>query len=58
MLGSSENGFRDFTDNRHPIPTPDDLKGLKKCARCESPVYVDIDDYAEDGRHTDPAPDR
>jgi len=25
----SENGFRDLTNNKHPVQTPDDLKGLK-----------------------------
>lgn len=41
VLGLSENGFRDFTNNRHPIRTPDDLKGLKM-RTMESPVYVNM----------------
>jgi tripartite ATP-independent transporter DctP family solute receptor len=27
----SENGFRDLTNNKHPVKSPDDVKGLKIC---------------------------
>lgn len=39
VLNLSENGFRDFTNNRRPIRTPDDLKGLKM-RTLESPVFI------------------
>jgi len=39
VLNMSENGFRDFTNNRRPIRTPDDLKGLKM-RTMESPVFI------------------
>ena len=39
VLNFSENGFRDFTNSKHPIRTPDDMKGLKM-RTMESPVYI------------------
>src|SRR5699024_2554868 len=39
-LGYQENGFRHFINNKHPIKTPDDLKGLK-IRILASPVYQD-----------------
>lgn len=41
ILGYEFNGIRDMTNNRRPIKTPDDLKGLKM--RCMSnDIYVDM----------------
>jgi C4-dicarboxylate-binding protein DctP len=39
VLNFSENGFRDFTNSKHPIRTPEDMKGLKM-RTMESPVYI------------------
>lgn len=39
-LAYGENGFREVTNNKHPIKTPDDLKGLKM--RVVTPIYIDI----------------
>ena len=39
VLNFSENGFRDFTNSKHPIRNPDDMKGLKM-RTMESPVYI------------------
>ena len=39
VLNLSENGFRDFTNNKRPIRTPEDLKGLKM-RTMESPVFI------------------
>jgi len=39
VLNMSENGFRDFTNNRRPIRTPEDMKGLKM-RTMESPVFI------------------
>ena len=39
VLNFSENGFRDFTNNKRPIRTPEDMKGLKM-RTMESPVYI------------------
>lgn len=39
-LAYGENGFREITNNKHPIKTPDDLKGLK--IRVVTPIYIDI----------------
>ena len=38
-LGWFENGFRDITNNKHPIYTPEDLKGIK-IRVMESPVPI------------------
>jgi tripartite ATP-independent transporter DctP family solute receptor len=38
-LAWGENGFRNMTNNRHPIRTPDDLKGLKM-RTMENPVHI------------------
>ena len=39
VLNMSENGFRDFTNNKRPIRTPEDMKGLKM-RTMESPVFI------------------
>lgn len=39
-IGWSENEFRDFTNNKHAVRTPDDIKGLKVRVM-NSPVYLD-----------------
>ncbi|HHV07352.1 MAG TPA: DctP family TRAP transporter solute-binding subunit [Firmicutes bacterium] len=39
-LAYGENGFREVTNNKHAIKTPDDLKGLKM--RVVTPIYIDI----------------
>ncbi len=39
-IGWTENEFRDFTNNRHPVHTPADIKGLKVRVM-NSPVYLD-----------------
>ncbi|MCX2721161.1 DctP family TRAP transporter solute-binding subunit [Roseibium salinum] len=39
VMSWGENGFRDFTNNVHPIRTPEDLKGLKMRVM-ESPVFI------------------
>jgi tripartite ATP-independent transporter DctP family solute receptor len=38
-LGWGENGFRHMTNNRRPVNTPDDLKGLKM-RTMENPVHI------------------
>lgn len=38
-LGWAENGFRHMTNNRRPVNTPDDLKGLKM-RTMENPVHI------------------
>ena len=40
VLAWGENGFREVTNNVHPIKTPDDLKGLKM--RVAGPMYIDV----------------
>ncbi|WP_457552198.1 DctP family TRAP transporter solute-binding subunit [Desulfobacula sp.] len=40
-LGWGENGFRQVTNNKRPIRTPDDLKGLK-IRVVGSPIFIDI----------------
>ncbi|MGJ8545966.1 MAG: DctP family TRAP transporter solute-binding subunit [Sulfitobacter sp.] len=40
VLAWGENGFREVTNNKHPIRTPDDLKGLKM--RVAGPMYIDV----------------
>ena len=40
VLAWGENGFREVTNNRHPIKTPEDLKGLKM--RVAGPMYIDV----------------
>ena len=39
-LGWGENGFREITNNKREIKSPDDLKGLK--IRVTTPMYIDI----------------
>ncbi len=39
-IGWMENGFRDFTNNKHPVHIPADIKGLKVRVM-NSPVYLD-----------------
>lgn len=39
-LAYGENGFREVTNNKHTVKTPDDLKGLKM--RVVTPIYIDI----------------
>jgi len=39
VMAWGENGFRDFTNNVHPIRSPEDLKGLKMRVM-ESPVFM------------------
>jgi TRAP-type transport system periplasmic protein len=39
-IGWTENEFRDFTNNKRPVRTPDDIKDLKVRVM-ESPVYLD-----------------
>ena len=38
-LAWGEQGFRHMTDNKHPVVTPDDLKGLK-IRTMENPVHI------------------
>ncbi|MCF3936692.1 DctP family TRAP transporter solute-binding subunit [Acuticoccus sp. M5D2P5] len=40
VLAWGENGFREVTNSKHPIKTPDDLKGLKM--RVAGPMYIDV----------------
>ncbi|MEW5420976.1 DctP family TRAP transporter solute-binding subunit [Amorphus sp. 3PC139-8] len=40
VLAWGENGFREVTNNVHPIKTPDDMKGLKM--RVAGPMYIDV----------------
>ncbi|MFT0548449.1 DctP family TRAP transporter solute-binding subunit [Allopusillimonas ginsengisoli] len=40
MLAWGENGFREVTNNVHPIKTPADMKGLKM--RVAGPMYIDV----------------
>lgn len=39
-LAWGENGFREVTNNKRPITSPDDMKGLKM--RVVTPMYIDI----------------
>ena len=39
-IGWTENEFRDFTNNKHPVRKPSDIKGLKVRVM-NSPVYLD-----------------
>ena len=39
LLSYWENGFRQITNSKHPINTPDDLKGIK-IRTPENPVYI------------------
>lgn len=39
-IGWTENEFRDFTNNKRPVHTPEDIKGLKVRVM-NSPVYMD-----------------
>jgi len=40
VLAWGENGFREVTNNVHPIKTPADLEGLKM--RVAGPMYIDV----------------
>lgn len=40
VLAWGENGFREVTNNVHPIKTPADMKGLKM--RVAGPMYIDV----------------
>ncbi|MBO0902913.1 DctP family TRAP transporter solute-binding subunit [Jiella sp. MQZ13P-4] len=40
VLAWGENGFREVTNNVHPVKTPDDMKGLKM--RVAGPMYIDV----------------
>ncbi|WP_108663045.1 DctP family TRAP transporter solute-binding subunit [Acuticoccus kandeliae] len=40
VLAWGENGFREVTNSKHPIKSPDDLKGLKM--RVAGPMYIDV----------------
>ncbi|MEH6833414.1 MULTISPECIES: DctP family TRAP transporter solute-binding subunit [Falsihalocynthiibacter] len=40
VLAWGENGFREVTNNVHPIKSPEDLKGLKM--RVAGPMYIDV----------------
>jgi tripartite ATP-independent transporter DctP family solute receptor len=42
ILAWGENGFREVTNNVHPITQPSDLKGLKM--RVAGPMYIDVMD--------------
>jgi tripartite ATP-independent transporter DctP family solute receptor len=39
LLAYADNGIRQFTNSKHPIKTPDDLKGLKMRVQ-PSPVFI------------------
>jgi tripartite ATP-independent transporter DctP family solute receptor len=39
-LAWGENGFRHMTNNKHPVNTPDDLKGLKM-RTMENPIHIE-----------------
>ena len=39
-LAWGENGFRHMTNNKHPVTTPDDLKGLKM-RTMENPIHIE-----------------
>ena len=40
VLAWGENGFREVTNNVHPIKSPDDMKGLNM--RVAGPMYIDV----------------
>lgn len=40
VLAWGENGFRELTNNQHPVKTPDDMKGLN--IRVAGPMYIDV----------------
>ncbi|QEW18003.1 Extracytoplasmic solute receptor protein YiaO [Marinibacterium anthonyi] len=40
VLAWGENGFREVTNNKHPVKTPDDMKGLNM--RVAGPMYIDV----------------
>lgn len=40
ILAWGENGFRELTNNAHPVTSPEDLEGLK--VRVAGPMYVDV----------------
>ena len=41
ILGFYENGMRQLTNGKHPVRTPDDMKGLK-IRVMESPMYIEM----------------
>lgn len=41
IVGYAADGFRNFVNNKHPIKTPDDVKGLK-LRSMESPVMISL----------------
>lgn len=41
IVGFAADGFRNFVNNKHPIRTPDDVKGLK-LRSMESPVMISL----------------
>lgn len=41
IVGYFENGIRQLTNSKHPIVTPDDMKGLK-IRVMESPLYIEM----------------
>lgn len=41
ILGWFENGIRMLSNNKHPVTTPDDLKGLK-IRVIDSPIYIEM----------------
>lgn len=40
VLAWGENGFRELTNNKHPVKTPEDMKGLN--IRVAGPMYIDV----------------
>ena len=40
VLAWGENGFREVTNSKHPIKSPEDMKGLKM--RVAGPMYIDV----------------
>ncbi|SUO93840.1 Extracytoplasmic solute receptor protein yiaO [Suttonella ornithocola] len=40
VLAWGENGFRELTNSKRPVKSPDDLKGLK--IRVAGPMYIDV----------------
>ena len=40
VLAWGENGFRELTNSKHPVKSPEDMKGLKM--RVAGPMYIDV----------------
>ncbi|MFV0293719.1 MAG: DctP family TRAP transporter solute-binding subunit [Paracoccus sp. (in: a-proteobacteria)] len=40
VLAWGENGFRELTNNSHPVKTPEDMKGMN--VRVAGPMYIDV----------------